>query len=493
MSLKRNPLPLFLLASLFALPALAAVHPSREKLKPCKVEGENGEVEAFCGTYEVWENRVTKAGRKIGLNVIVIPARSKTPKPDPIFLFAGGPGQGASSLTDYRTDMDLRQERDFVYVDQRGTGGTHRFRCTMGGKEGDLQSWLGEMFPVEAVKACRDELSKNADLTLYTTDIAMDDVDEVRAWLGYDKINLDGTSYGTRAAQTYLRRHPESVRTVTLWGAVPMDETLPISHAALGQRSLDILLGWCEKDAACRGRFPDIRGDFKKVMARLDQGPVTVEVKDPLTGKPVTVQVPKTVMTDGIRWGLYSARTSATLPLALHDAANGNFLLLAQASVLSRVGMVRELALGLLFSVTCAEDIPYIDPASVAARTAGSFLGDDRVRQQMRACSVWPRAKAAPGHQEAVRSDAPVLIVNGERDPVTPPELGKRVARSFPNALHIVIPYGSHSGHDPCLDEIEEEMIQKGTTKGLDTSCVGKIRMEPFALEPPKPGAGPVS
>jgi len=77
MSLKRTPWSALLLASLLALPAVAmaadppidpqkAIHPSREKLKPCKVPGDNGEVEAFCGTYEVWENRAKKAGRKIG-------------------------------------------------------------------------------------------------------------------------------------------------------------------------------------------------------------------------------------------------------------------------------------------------------------------------------------------------------------------------------------------------------------------------------------------
>jgi len=218
---------------------------------------------------------------------------------------------------------------------------------------------------------------------------------------------------------------------------------------------------------------------------------VTVELKDPATAKPTTVQVPKTVMIDGIRWTLYNARTGAMLPLFFHEAANGNFLPLAQASVFSRVAMMSELSMGLLFSVTCAEDIPYIDPASVPARTAGSFLGDDRVRQQMGACSVWPRAKAAPGHQDAVRSDVPILIVNGERDPVTPPDFGKRVGRGYPNAVHVVIPYGGHSGHDPCVDEVEEELIRKGTTKGLDTSCVAKIRIEPFLLELPKPGEGP--
>src|SRR6185295_9886793 len=143
--------------------------------------------------------------------------------------------------------------------------------------------------------------------TLYTTDLAMDDFDEVRTWLGYGRINLLGGSYGTRASQVFLRRHPQAVRAMVLTGVVPMDEALPISHAAGGQRSLDLLLGWCAEDAACNARFPDTARELETVLDRLAQSPVTVEVRHPVTGQQVQVRLSRDLVADGLRWLLYNS------------------------------------------------------------------------------------------------------------------------------------------------------------------------------------------
>src|SRR5919205_1980006 len=209
------------LAAVLVFPAFAAPSPSprpHSKLAPCKLADGGREVDALCGTYQVWENRAAKSGRKIGLKIVVLPAQTSHPKPDPIFFLAGGPGQAATDLAAGGAENPLRRDRDLVYVDQRGTGEPDRLTCELGGREDDLQSYLGEMFPVAAVRQCREELGKTHDLTLYTTDIAMDDLDEIRAWLGYGKINLLGGSYGTRAAQVYLRRYPQAVRAaVVFW------------------------------------------------------------------------------------------------------------------------------------------------------------------------------------------------------------------------------------------------------------------------------------
>jgi pimeloyl-ACP methyl ester carboxylesterase len=476
-----------LAAPVLAKPPAAkpAVHPSRQKLEACKVPGQDGTVDALCGLYKVWENRAAKSGRKISLKVVVMPALSPTPKPDPIFFLAGGPGQAASPIAGFFAEAPLRKERDIVFIDQRGTGEPDRLLCTLGGHDDDLQSYFGEMFPLDAVAKCRDELSKKADLTQYTTDASVDDFNEIRAWLGYGKINLSGGSYGTRAAQVYLRRHPETVRSVALSGGVPMDETLPISHAAAGQRSMDLLLGWCEKDAACHVKFPEVRKELQAVLERLDREPATVEVRHPHTGKPATVRLSRNVIADGLRWALYNPQGSAMLPLMIHQAAAGDFALLGQAAVNARLGAIDGITQGLFFSVTCAEDLPFIDPSTIPARTAGSFLLDYRVRQQLAACQIWPHAKVERSHQEAVRSDVPVLLINGERDPVTPPDFGARAAVHLTRATRVMVPWGSHGGDNPCVEKIQQEFIEKAGA-GVDTSCVKDIQMTPFILEPPK-------
>jgi pimeloyl-ACP methyl ester carboxylesterase len=481
-------LGLLALAALLAPAAGAAKTAPRSyssRLTACKIPGEKGEVDAFCGLHEVWENRAAKKGRKLRLKVVVLPALAATPKPDPVLILGGGPGEAVTTDAGYAAGNSLRRDRDLVFVDQRGTGEPDKLDCQLGGHDDDLQSYLGEMFPVAAVRECEERLAKSHDLTLYTTDLATDDFDEVRSWLGYGKVNVVGGSYGTRAAQVYLRRHPGSVRTVILDGAVPMDEPLSLTHAEAGQHSLDLLLDWCEKDAACNGKFPEVRKEFQAVMDHLRREPVTVAVKHPKTGQPVEVRVAWNVVADGVRWALYSPGNSARLPLMIHRAAGGDFAPLAQASVNARYGAIQGITMGLFFSVTCAEDIPFIDPAVVPARTASTFLGDYRVKQQTAACGVWPHAKIAPAHRDLIRSAAPILVLNGERDPVTPPSFGSRLTRAMTHAVRIEVPWGTHNSDDPCTAKIQEAFVVKGTGAGLDLSCVKAIRMTEFVLEPP--------
>lgn len=490
--------PLAALALLLTSPALWAKpaptqHPSRTRLQACKLPGENdAQVDALCGTYEVWENRAAKSGRKIGLKVVILPATGASPKPDPIFFFGGGPGEAIADEAAYSAGEPDRQDRDLVFINQRGTGEPSKLGCELGGVEGDLQTYLGETFPVAAVTQCRDELSKRADLSLYGTGVAMDDIDEVRAWLGYPKINLSGGSYGTRAAQTYLRRHPETVRTVTLVGVVNMEETLPLSHAAGGQRSIDLLLTWCERDPGCHDAFPRVREELAQVLDRLAQNPVETDVKMPGAGKTVHVRLARGVVADGIRWMLYQARTGALLPLLIHKAAEGDFAPLGQAAIASRLGAIRVLAMGMFFSVTCTEDVALIDPETIAARTAGSFLGDYRVRQQQAACAVWPHFQLPPEDKKSFRSDLPILLISGERDPVTPPAFADAARRLYSNSLHLVVPYGSHGGANPCVEGIRREFVARGGFAGIDTSCVEKSPMLPFVLELPKEINGPL-
>ena len=438
---------------------------------------------------EVWENRAARTGRKLHLKVVVLPARGPARQPDPIVYLGGGPGEAITANAG-GFDSDLRRERDLVFVDQRGTGEPDRLNCELG-RAGDLQSHLDALFPLDAVRSCRAELEKKFDLTLYATAWGADDLDDARAWLGYDKINLWGGSYGTRMAQVYLRRHPEHVRAVVLDGPVPMDETLPVSHAAMGQRALDLVLAGCDREAACREAFPNVREELRQVLDRAGREAVRVAVRAPESGRPVEIRLNRSTLADGIRWLLYTPRTAAAIPLLVHEAARGNWTPLAEASVNARTGILGILASGLFFSVTCSEDLPFIDPATIPQRTAGSFLGDDRVRSQAAACAIWPRGSLEAGHREPVRSDVPVLVVNGERDPVTPPQFGERALVRLTNALHVVVPYGGHYGNGECPNEIEEDFLRRGSVRGLDTSCLTRIQPRPFLRELPEKGVSP--
>lgn len=159
-------------------------------LEPCRLRGVPAQ--AHCGTLEVFEDRARREGRKLKLHVAVLPALASDPAPDPVFVLAGGPGQAASDVAPvlFRAMERVRRSRDLVFVDQRGTGRSAKLSCELEPEDASLSEQLQATFDPKAITRCVDELSKDHDLRLYGTTIAMDDLEEVRAALGYERINL---------------------------------------------------------------------------------------------------------------------------------------------------------------------------------------------------------------------------------------------------------------------------------------------------------------
>jgi pimeloyl-ACP methyl ester carboxylesterase len=492
----RPTLPCFLAIglSLGALAAQGATTPGKLELSPCKAPGLPED--ARCGTYEVFENRASKSGRKIPLRVVVIPANAPKKEPDAVAYFAGGPG-GSAVLEGAGLSELLRgkgpQTRDLLLVDLRGTGGSDSLECPeMMGNQG-VQGFLDNFVPPEGARACREQLSKTRDLSQYTTANAVDDVDEVRAALGYDRLNIVGGSYGTRTELIYMRRHPSSVRTATLFRTVANDATTPLQFARITQNALDGLVAECAADAECHKAFPRLREEVAEILARTEKEPALAELTDEKTGKPFTLRFSRSGVAQMLRYMLYSTATAAQLPLFVHLAAQGDFKPLAGIAR----GWGNIDSAGYFLAVTCAEDVPFIREEAIAPAVAGTFLGDFRIRQQQAACKAWNAAPAAntaklgPGFQAPTVSDVPTLIISGERDPATPASDGDRVVRHLSRGVHVVVADGSHSNNgmkgQDCELEMMMSLIESGSTERLDTSCVAKMERPAFALSAGEP------
>jgi len=444
------------------------------KLMPCALPDRSGK--ALCGTYEVFEDRETHSGRKLSLRIVLLPATGPARAPDPVFFLSGGPGEGAAAHPEEFVHSPMRRLRDIVFVDTRGTGESNPLSCRIWGDG----TRLDHIFPLDAAIACRDELRKQADLTRYTTAAAMDDVDEVRRHLGYGPVNLIGGSYGTFAAQIFLVRHPEAVRSVVLSGVAKPGDPNPLYHARNSQRALELLARDCAAEPACHAAFPRFQDEVSAVLDRLARQPVQVQVTHPDTGKPVAVLLTRSAAADTLRFSLYNPRQARAVPLRIHLAAHGDYRQLANAAVQLRAILQRELALGLLFSVTCAEDLSRIDPKEIPAATRGTFYGDDRVREQLAVCAVWPHAPLPPGSGDLVHSGVPALLLSGERDPVTPPADAALVAKGFAHGLWIQIPHGAHNGSGDCEERVVADFVKRGSAEGLDVSCMKKAQAVPF-------------
>jgi pimeloyl-ACP methyl ester carboxylesterase len=471
------------LAAILPLPVHAAAPAAprwQGKLHACTLP--EGHVKAFCGSYEVFENRETRAGRKIALKVVLLPAKGRDRAPDPLFFLEGGPGASATADAAELAGDPMRARRDIVLVDVRGTGGSNPLSCPLWGDG----TRLDHIFPLDAVTACRDALMKRADLTQYTTPAAVDDLDEVRRYLGYGQVNLYGASYGTFAAQIFLARHPEAVRTAILSGVVKPGEPAPLYHAKNAQQGLELLGRDCAAEPACHAAFPNFPAEVATVLDRLAKQPAKVKVKDPKTGKPVTVELTRSAAADTLRFSLYSPDKASQVPLRVHLAAQGDYRILAQTAVQLRVRLQQGLAWGDLFSVSCAEDLPFIDPRLIPAATRGTFYGDDRVREQLAACGVWPHARMPAGWGKLIHSNAPVLLLSGERDPVTPPADAALVAKGFPHGLLVQIPHGTHAGEGTCEERLIADFIERGTVEALDLTCIKAGKTMPFVTDAAK-------
>ncbi|MGZ8843987.1 MAG: alpha/beta fold hydrolase [Pyrinomonadaceae bacterium] len=458
--------------------------PARLELSPCDLPGVNEKVR--CGTYEVFEDRAARKGRKISLKVVVLPATGPTREPDPFVYIPGGPGSSATEDAPgvSRQFAAIRARRDLVFIDQRGTGGSHPLKCDFY-NPADPQSYLGYFFPLEDVRKCRAQLELKANLTLYTTPIAMDDLDEVRTALGYERLNLFGGSYGTRAALVYLKRHPTHVRTVTLQGVAPTNQFMPKDFPQANERALQGIIAECAADEACNKAFPNLRDETKAVLSRLLQGPieVAVTIPGPTSAAATTsfkAKLSRDLAAEAIRYMLYNPVAASRVPLIIHQGAEGNFLPMAQAALNYRRNLVATGSNGMYLSITCAEDLAWIKPGEGERLAANTFLGDYRLRQQREACALWPRATLPKDYSKPTTADAPVLILTGEWDPVTPPAHGDAVAKFLPNSLHLVVPHGAHGlgglqGIE-CVWQLHSQFVERGTVKGLDTECLKNVK-----------------
>jgi pimeloyl-ACP methyl ester carboxylesterase len=447
-------------------------------LKECRVPGIDNAIK--CATYDVFENRETKSGRKIGLNIVVLPASAKAKEPDPIFLFAGGPGQAATDLAVIAQAVlgSLNNKRDIVLIDQRGTGKSNLLNCKFPTEDNpDMANPIKRReLTIALYTECRDTLAKKADLTQYGTTTAMADYDEVRQALGYNQINLWGASYGSRSAQEYLRRYPDRVRTMTIDSVASPSLILPENFARDAGAAIESAFVACEKSAVCNKSYPTMRADFAAMLDRLDKTPQKASVPNPLTGIAQDITVTRDTIAMAAFSSLYVPQLVAVLPESLKQANRGNY-----APLMALTGGVADMAedkiaIGMRMSVNCAEDVPRITPAMREAADKVEPFRASFIREFSTACEVWPKGKVADDFYTPVKSDKPVLLFSGALDPVTPPSFAEETKKTFSNSLHFVAPNAGHgTSHLGCGPKIIKQFIEKASVADLNGDCLKRL------------------
>lgn len=434
--------------------------------------------ESLCGTISVFENRSAMSGRKIDLNIMLLPATTSVVSADPIFFLAGGPGQSAvdsGPALFYRLHK-LRRERDIVLVDQRGTGKSNSLACELDIpllEQMNLTISEVNSLQIEKLKQCLTEYDANP--ALYTTPIAMDDLNEVREVLGYDKINLLGISYGTRAALVYLRRHEQSVRSVVLDAVVPMTMAIPKNVAVDAQSAFKKLLQDCEHQPGCQQAYPALAAHFRGLVKRLELSPEKATIIHPRTGVLTTGTVDPLLISRLTRGIMYSRTLSRLLPFAIEEAFKGNYQPLSTLAY-TMTGEDNLLSTGMMVSVLCAEDMRLVDSPNNTAD-----FDNPLYNMVAAACEFWPAGSVAEDYFTPVTSNVPVLLTSGTLDPITPPRYGWEAAATLSNSEHLVVPGVGHgSVVAGCLPGVVSDFFDQPVPREVNASCSMNLHRPPF-------------
>jgi pimeloyl-ACP methyl ester carboxylesterase len=440
-------------------------------------------VAAQCGTLTVPENRAAPQGRQITLTVAILPANTLSPRPDPLFILPGGPGQAATYLAPFAAQMTgVRKDRDIVLVDPRGAGRSSPLVCASFAPDDSIDNAL-DLDPVPRAAACAKELlGRGIDLAQYTTAAWVEDLDAVRAALGYAKINVWGGSYGTRVALEYLRRHPDRVRSTVLDGVAPPSMIISLDAWPSRDRALDAVLERCAGVPTCRTAHPDLPATLASIRDQLAPAGRDVSVIDPRTGEAQAVRLTFDHVIAALQPLTYSPELSALMPEAIARAKAGDYGPLLAAAQLVTGNLAEQVNVPLHYSVTCTEDVPRV--SAQARRSLDGVRSKTLAERVLAVCDVWPHGNAPADAATPVASDIPVLILSGGLDPVTPSAGGDLVSKTLSRSRHVVAKgYGHIVSSHACASRLVAAFIDDPTFASLPAACVAHFE----SSTPPNP------
>ena len=454
-----------------------ALNTADTKTHSCHLDGMSEQLQ--CGKISVPENPQKPDGKHIDIHFAILPAIKDTHPSEALLAIAGGPGQSA---IEHAAGFDrllnkVRQQRDILLIDQRGTGLSNILNC----EDSEATSMLS--FNDEDVDIIADTeqclTQTDADITQYGSETALTDFEAVRTYLGYQKLHLYGVSYGTRMAQLYMRHYPEALSTVTLDGIVPMQQSVVAIGSAI-ERGFELLMRDCASNLACHAQYPNLLADFKTVDEHLTNKPIEQSVRDPLTNEPSTLLLTRGKFNGAIRMGLYSPAIRALLPHAIHQAAKEDYQPILGIYALSADGI--GLAMGMHASVVCGEDIHRISD-QMRKDAKESYISSTMMEGLEKTCEIWKVPAVADSFSEPISSDLPTLLLSGELDPATPPHWGALATKQLTNAKHLISPFATHGvAAQTCANDLIADLVDSASVKKIDASCLEKDIRRSFYL-----------
>jgi pimeloyl-ACP methyl ester carboxylesterase len=455
-------------------------HPSSCFLQDCSLWKDAGEVEFRYLT--VAENRDKPDGRKLRLAVVILKALEEDALEDPILYLDGGPGGNTLANAQRFQTHYLRKNRDIILTNFRG----------LGYSEPDFCKWLeteifnlvssdytvGELEERKAnlLKSCFEELQEEGiDLLQYNNPAIVKDLEELRKSLGIVKWNLYGISYGTRLAQTYLRDHPQSVRSAILDSPVPVNEPLPGTEILSYRSALHDFFKSCEANEGCNRAFPNLENYFYETLDKLKNDPLRIPFKHALGGEFVLNYHDAHLSFHQL---LYSRDLYPTLPWlikAIDRRDIAPFVPLAhrlydRSMIISNAMYI----LGTYHDYALLQDFQLPDEGRPPGNALAFFQVNERIFNEI--------DFLIPDSMEILPFDnnVPSLVLTGSTDPITPPHFGEKTAAYLGASQWLDFPGVGHGvtlGPE-CARHITAAFVDDPLGK-LDVDCIEELRANP--------------
>lgn len=405
-----------------------------------------------CGYLVVPEDRSRPDGPTVKLHVAIFKSSSIDPAPDPVIYVSGG--GGGNHLDGYQIYLEnggyeILEDRDYIMYNQRGTRYGHPELACPGysaflrglAMERDLTMEERSARHIAFLLDCHDDLKERGiRLEAYNSTVNAADLNDLRIALGYDQVNLYGTSYGPRIILETLRNYPEGVRSAILDSVYPPQADLYVEYPHNARRAFEALFDDCAADPDCHTQYPNLEATFYRVVDELNASPYAFG----------SIWINGYDFMEAVYEAMYSVESIPYLPQWIDQAGRGDHSGLRwYYERLLRPGVFEQVvAHGVHYSILCNEEAPFSDPAAALALEAQL---PSQIREWLPwppedvvLCESWDAGVADPGVKDPVYSDVPTLIFAGRYDPITPPAWGRQTAETLENGYFYEFPANGH-------------------------------------------------
>ncbi|MEU4312114.1 alpha/beta hydrolase [Nocardia sp. NPDC024068] len=425
-------------------------------------------------------------GAQIDLMISRLPSSEPQQRRGVLLLNPGGPGGsglGFSTMLAARgLPRGVLDRYDLIGMDTRGIGHSAPISCgfTEGdGYEGNIPPYAVDDAAVATQAEAAGQVAQRCAahdntgrLPHVTTANMARDLDRIRAAVGEEKASYLGYSYGASLGAAYASMFPETTDRIVLdsnYGDTHLDRD-GLRRYALGmEQTFPDFAAWAaaRHDHYGLGRTPqEVRRTYLDLARRLDHTPA-----------------------DGMNGGRFRLNTFVSLyneasyePTAqawksLLDSENAGSATDTPAP--APAPSPHDNMWSVFLAVTCndvqwPEDIGTYQRAVTEDRAKYPLFG--AAAANITPCSYWPHEPAEP--PVAVNPDGPanVLIVQNQRDPVTPMRGGELLNDKFGDRSRLLGIDGSgHGGYilgnNACAREITTSYLVDGILPEHDTTC----------------------